>query len=43
MGLALGVLMIWLGAAALWVAAHGTEAKTPWQVYEQIMGAVRHA
>lgn len=41
MRLALGVLFIWLGAAFLWVATHGTEAKTPWQVYEQVTGAIK--
>lgn len=43
MGLALGVVFIWLGAACLWVAAHGTDAKTPWGVYQQVIGALRDA
>lgn len=42
MGLALGVLLIWVGAACLWVAFHGTEAKTPWQAYEQVLGGLRN-
>lgn len=41
MRLALGVLFLWLGAACLWVATHGTEAKTPWQVFEQVTDAVK--
>jgi hypothetical protein len=40
-GLALGVLFVWLGAACLWVATHGTEARTPWQAYEEVLGALR--
>lgn len=42
MRIALGVLFIWLGAACLWVASHGTEAKSPWQVYQQILGGLRN-
>lgn len=41
MRLALGVVFLWLGAALLWVASHGTEASSPWQVYQQITGAMR--
>jgi hypothetical protein len=37
---ALGVLFMWLGAACLWVAFHGTDAKTPWQAFEQVTGAI---
>jgi len=40
MGLPLGIVSLWLGAALLWVATHGTEAKTPWQVWTQITDAV---
>ncbi len=40
MGFALAVLLIWIGCALLWVAAHGTQASTPWAVYEQITGAM---
>jgi hypothetical protein len=38
--LALGIIFLWLGAACIFLAAHGTEAKTPWQAYSQIIGAV---
>lgn len=40
MNLAIGILFLWLGAACIWVAAHGTEAHTPWQAYTQVIGAV---
>ena len=40
MGLALAVLLIWVGCALLWVAAHGTQAARPWDVYKQVSGAM---
>lgn len=40
MNLAMGILFLWLGAACIWLAAHGTEAKTPWQAYSQVISAV---
>lgn len=43
MRLALGVLMLWLGCACLWVASRGSEAKTPWQVFEGFTGALRNS
>ena len=41
MGLALGVLLIWLGAACLWVAVHGTDAATPWEAYVTVLKRIR--
>lgn len=41
MGLALGVLFLWLGAACLWVATHGTQADTPWKAFQQIIGGLK--
>lgn len=41
MNLAFGVLFIWLGAACLWVAFHGTDASTPWAAFQEVAGAVR--
>ncbi len=41
MGFALAVILIWLGAALLWVAAHGTQAARPWDVYSQVTDAMR--
>lgn len=41
MGLALAVLFLWLACALLWVSAHGTQATSPWAVFEQVTGAMR--
>lgn len=41
MGLALGVILLWLGCALLWVASHGTEASTPWGVFQEVLDGVR--
>lgn len=41
MGLALAVLFLWLGSALLWVAAHGTQASSPWAVFQQVTGAMK--
>lgn len=43
MNLAVGIAMLWLGAALAWVAWHGTEAKTPWEVWQQITGKLAAA
>ena len=43
MGLALGVLFLWLGAACLWVASHGTQASTPWQIFTELTDSIRNA
>lgn len=43
MGIAFGVLCIWLGAGLLWVATHGTSATTPWGAWEQILDGLRDA
>lgn len=43
MGFAMGVLFIWLGAACLWVAVHGTEATTPWGAYQEVVKGLRGA
>lgn len=40
MGLALAVIFMWVGSCLIWVAAHGTQAKSPWAVYQQITGAM---
>lgn len=39
MGFALAVLLIWVGIVLIWVAAHGTQAATPWAVYQQVTEA----
>lgn len=41
MGLAIGIILIWTGAACLWVASRGTAATTPWGVYQEITDAIR--
>lgn len=41
MGFALAVLLIWIGCALLWVAAHGTQAARPWDVFGQVTDAMR--
>lgn len=43
MRLALGVLLIWLGSALLWVAFHGLDGETssPGAIVNTIGGAIR--
>jgi len=41
MGLALAIILIWVGCALLWVAAHGTQAARPWDAFSQITDAMR--
>lgn len=41
MGLALAIILIWLGCALLWVAAHGTQAARPWDAFSQVTDAMR--
>lgn len=40
MTLVLAIIALWVGSALLWVATHGTQATTPWQVFKQITDAV---
>lgn len=40
MNLAFGILFLWLACVFYWVASHGTEARTPWGAYQQVLGAV---
>lgn len=42
MNFVLGVVFMWLGAALLWVAFHHTDAKTPWDVFSEVIEGVRH-
>lgn len=39
--LALGILFIWLGGAALWLGTHGIEASSPWEAFQTVLGAAR--
>ena len=34
----IGLIFTWLGIAGLWVAFHGTNATTPWGVFQDILG-----
>lgn len=43
MGLALGVVFIWLGAACLYVATHGTDATSAWGAFTQVIEKMRQA
>lgn len=40
MNVAIGILLIWIGAAGLWVAFHGTAEKTPWGAFTQVTNAI---
>lgn len=41
MNLAFGVMFLWLGAALIWIATHGTDADTPWEAYQSVIKAIR--
>lgn len=43
MNLALGIVLLWMGAACLWVAFHETQAKTPWDAFKEVTDAVKSA
>lgn len=43
MTLVLAIIALWVGAALIWVAAHGTQATTPWGLYQQITDALGKA
>jgi hypothetical protein len=35
--LAFGVLFLWLGAAFLYTASRGLDARTPWQAFQTVL------
>jgi hypothetical protein len=42
MNFVLGVLLLWIGSAALFVAVHqGQGATTPWELYSDLIARVR--
>lgn len=41
MGVAFGILLVWLGIAMLWIAFHGVDADTPWGAYQEIIGRIK--
>lgn len=36
MSFAIAILMIFIGSTLIWVATHGTDATTPWQLFKQV-------
>jgi hypothetical protein len=40
MNLAIGIILMWLAFACLWISSHGTDSKTPWEAVQQIVKAV---
>lgn len=43
MNLAMSIAMLFVGCCLMWVAVHGTEATTPWGVFQEITGALSGA
>jgi hypothetical protein len=41
--LSLGLALIWVGSAAIWLATRATQATKPWEAFQEIIGAVRGA
>lgn len=40
MSLAIAIVMIFIGSTLIWVASHGTDATTPWQLYQQVTSKI---
>lgn len=40
MNLVMGVVLMWVGSALLYVATHATGAASPWQVYSKVLEMV---
>ena len=43
MSLAIGILLIFVGSMLVWVAAHGTDATTPWGVFTEILAQLERS
>jgi hypothetical protein len=43
MNLAFGVLFLWMGAGAFYIASHGLGAGTPWGAFSALLGKMREA
>ena len=41
MNLSFGLVLIWVGSAAVWLATRSTQATKPWEAFQEIIGAVR--
>ncbi len=40
MNLSFGIVLLWLAMAALWIAFHQTDAKTPWEAIQELAGKI---
>lgn len=40
MNFVIGVVLMWVGSALLYVATHATGAASPWQVYSKLLGII---
>lgn len=40
MNLSMGIVLLWLSMAALWIAFHQTDAKTPWEAIQELAGKI---
>jgi hypothetical protein len=38
--LVIGVLLLWLGSALLYIATHATGAASPWDAYQKILTGI---
>jgi hypothetical protein len=36
----MAILLLFVGSLLIWVAAHGTDATTPWGLYRQVIEEV---
>ena len=36
----MAILVLFVGCCLMWVAVHGTQASTPWGVFQEITGAL---
>lgn len=43
MRLAMGIMLMWIGCAWLYIASRGTQAKRPYEAYQELIGAIRNA
>lgn len=41
MNLSLGIVFLFIGAALIWVASHGLDAASPWEVYQKVIAGLR--
>jgi hypothetical protein len=41
--LALAIIMLWLGSTLIWVASHGIDATSPWELFKSITDKISGA